>query len=130
MFFLRIHKILSGNKASFSNIAKVFMPYALHYFGKYYIHGEPYYPSREKLKSVYSGGCLRLKDKDAEEIYKMSELNMPVLVIDSKKEDFSFKREKIPMGDISADVFLVADIGSGKILAEKNKNKSLLRDFI
>jgi len=117
-----IYEILSGNKASFSNIAEVFMPYALHYFGKYYIHGEPYSADGGKINSPVSGGCLRLNDEDAEQIYQLSDIGMPFLVIDKSRDDFKYVRERIvavPDG-ITSSKYLLADLDSGFIFLEKN----------
>lgn len=119
-----LYKIMSGNEVSFSSIAKVYMPYALHYFGKYYIHGEPYYLSGEKSVSDVSGGCLRLKDEDAKEIYNMVNLNMPLLVIDKEKDDFHYKKTvnlKVPK--VSANSYLIADMDSGFVFSDKESAK-------
>ncbi|MDP2909488.1 MAG: L,D-transpeptidase family protein [bacterium] len=121
-----IYKILSGNKLSFSNISKVYMPYALHYFGKYYIHGVPYYPGGEKLGSPVSGGCLRLADSDAKEIFELTELNMPVLVIDKEREEFKYEKEGfLGVPEISAESYLLADLDSGFIFSEKNSGNKI-----
>jgi hypothetical protein len=119
-----IYSILRGYKLSYSNIADVYMPYALHYYGKYYIHGEPYYPSGEKLDSEFSGGCLRLTDEDAEAIFELSDLHMPVLVIDKEKKDADYKPVSgVP--ELSAESFLAADLDSGFVFAEKNSSEIL-----
>jgi len=116
-----LYRVLSGNKASFSIGSDVYMPYALHYYGKYYIHGIPYYPGGVKFDSLFSGGCLRLKDEDAEAIYELSELNMPVLVIDKKRDYYEYPLEDITeFPELSAKSYLVADLDSGHVLAEKN----------
>ena len=116
-----LYKIMSGNKVSFSNVADVYMPYALHYYGKYYIHGKPYYYGGERLQSSFSGGCLQLNDKDAKLIYDLSELNLPVLVIDKERDYYDYSREKISQfPELSAKSYLIADLDSGYILAKKN----------
>jgi D-alanyl-D-alanine carboxypeptidase/L,D-transpeptidase catalytic domain len=116
-----LYSITSGYQLSYSNIAQVYMPYALHYYGKYYIHGEPYYPSGEKLDSQFSGGCLRLNDEDAQSIFELSDLNMPVLVID-KEKDYTNYKPALKKPKISAQSFLVADLDSGFVFAEKNSS--------
>ena len=116
-----LYKILSGNKASFSISSDVYMPYALHYYGKYYIHGIPYYPGGVKFDSLFSGGCLRLNDEDAETIYELSELNMSVLIIDKKRDYYQYPTEDITeFPKLSAKSYLVADLDSGYVFAEKN----------
>lgn len=119
-----LYKILSGRKLSFSIISDVYMPHALYYYGKYYIHGEPYYPGGEKLASGVSGGCIRLSDEDAKTVYELTELNMPVLVIDKEKDDYKYPEQKIDeFPEISAESYLVADLDSGFVFAEKNSQK-------
>jgi len=121
-----LYRILSGNKTSFSIGSDVYMPYALHYYGKYYIHGIPYYPGGVKFDSLFSGGCLRLKDEDAESIYELSELNMPVLVIDKKRDYYEYSTKDITeFPELSAKSYLVADLDSGYVFAEKNSSDPL-----
>jgi len=121
-----LYRILSGNKASFSIGSGVYMPYALRYYGKYYIHGIPYYPGGVKFDSLFSGGCLRLKDEDAEAIYELSELNMPVLIIDKKRDYYEYSAKDITeFPELSAKSYLVADLDSGYVFAEKNSSDSL-----
>ena len=121
-----LYKIMSGNTLSFSVISKVYMPYSLRYYGKYYLHGEPYYPWGEELTSSISGGCLRLKNEDAKVIYESVELDMPVLVIDKKKDNYEYPRKKpSDFPEVSAKSYLVADLGSGYLFSEKDSQKQL-----
>ncbi|MCK4781440.1 L,D-transpeptidase family protein [Candidatus Parcubacteria bacterium] len=121
-----LYKIMSGNKSSFSIVSDVYMPYALRYYGKYYLHGEPYYSWGEKLISSVSGGCLRLENKDAKTIYELTEINMPVLVIDKKRDFYEYPNEKISkLPKLSAQSYLAADMDSGYILAEKKSEEQL-----
>ena len=116
-----LYKIMSGNKLSFSIVADVYMPYALRYYGKYYIHGEPYYPGGEKTQYDISGGCISLADKDAEMIFGLTELNMPVLVIDKERDSYQYEIKKIDkFPEISAQSYLVADLDSGYVFDEKD----------
>ena len=119
-----LYKILSGRKLSFSIISNVYMPYALYYYGKYYIHGEPYYPGGEKPAFDISGGCIRLSDEEAKTVYELTDLNMPMLVIDKEKDNYKYPEqdvEKFP--EISAESYLVADLDSGFVFAERNSQK-------
>jgi len=119
-----LYDIRRGFKLSFSTIEEVYMPYALHYYGKYYIHGEPYYPGGEKLTSTVSGGCLRLIDEDAKSLFELSDLNMPVLVIDKEKDQIEYLQADNPP-QVSAKSYLVADLNSGYIFSEKNAEEVL-----
>jgi len=116
-----LYKIMSGNKLSFSIVANVYMPYALRYYGKYYIHGEPYYPSGEKTQYDISGGCISLKDEDAKTVYELSEINMPVVVIDKERDGYEYETKKeTDFPEISAPSYLVADLDSGFVFSEKD----------
>lgn len=119
-----MYKVVRGYKLSYSNIEDVYMPYAIHYYGKYYIHGEPYYPSGERLESQFSGGCLRLNDEDAESIFQLSELDMPVLVIDKEKDEAEYE-DILKKPNLTAKSFLAADLDSGFVFAEKNSSEVL-----
>lgn len=95
-------------------------------YGKYYLHGEPYYPGGEKFISSVSGGCIRLSDKDAKDIYELAELDMPVLVIDKENDDYKYSNEKLSdFPEISARNYLAADLNSGFVFAKKNSKKQL-----
>ncbi|MBZ9569513.1 L,D-transpeptidase family protein, partial [Patescibacteria group bacterium] len=119
-----LYRIISGNKLSFSVVSDVYMPHALRYYGKYYLHGEPYYPGGEKLDSSISGGCLRLSDENAKVIYELTELDMPVLVIDKEKDNYEYPKEKLSeFPEVSAQSYLVADLASGFVFAEKDSPK-------
>lgn len=121
-----LYKIMSGAKSSYSIVSEVYMPYALRYYGMYYIHGEPYYPWGGKLISSVSGGCLRLKDKDAAIIYDATEINMPVLVIGKMADVYDYSVEKLtPLPKISAQSYLAADLDSGFVFAENNSLEQL-----
>ncbi len=121
-----LYKIISKNKVSFSVISDVYMPHALHYYGKYYIHGEPYYPDGSKLISPISGGCITLNDKDAKALYGLIELNMPVLIIDKENDYYQHFDEKLSdLSAISAKSYLVADLDSSFVFTEKNSKEQL-----
>lgn len=121
-----LYQIISGNRVGYSNTTRVYMPYALNYYGMYYLHGEPYYPWGAKLISLYSGGCLRLKNKDAKTIYEFVEVGMPVLVIDKNRDTYEYLvEEPTEVPKTSAQSYLVADLDSGFVFAEKDSKKQL-----
>ena len=122
-----IYKVIAGYKSAFSNIAKVYMPWTLHFYGKYYLHGEPYYPNGKLLISEYSGGCIRFKNDNAETIWQETEIGMPVLIINKESDNHQYNslkgRGKIV--EISAQSYLIADLNNYFIFAEKNSQKPL-----
>lgn len=116
-----LHFIINGSTEWFSKSAEAYMPYALKYYGKYFFHGEPYYPGGIKIVSEYSGGCLRLKTDDANKLYNLASVGLPVLIIDKNKDDFIYpEKELSSFPSISAKSFLVADLDNGYILADRN----------
>lgn len=72
----------------FSSIGHVYMPYSVHLFGNYFIHGIPYYPNGEKVSSAYSGGCIRLADDDAKILYAFVERGTPIIITRGTDNDF------------------------------------------
>lgn len=73
----------------FSSIGQVYLPFSVHVFGNFFIHGIPYYPDGEKVSSAYSGGCIRLADEDAERIYDFVSNGMPIIVVQQDVNEFS-----------------------------------------
>ncbi len=73
----------------FSTLGHVYMPYSVHLFGNYFIHGIPYYPSGEKVSSTYSGGCVRLNDYDAKIVYDFITPSTPVIITRENEDSFN-----------------------------------------
>lgn len=74
----------------FSSLGYVYMPWSVHVFGNFFIHGIPYYPDGEKVSSTYSGGCVRLSDEDAEELYGFVKKGMPIII--TRGDAYSFEK--------------------------------------
>jgi len=116
-----LYDILSGSELGYSVISDVYMPSSLRYYGKYYLHGQPYYSGGRILDTPISGGCLRLSDEDAKTIYHEVEIGMPILVIDKNKDDYEYVQKSLSdFPDISAESYLVADLDSGYVFVEKD----------
>ncbi|MST04354.1 MAG: hypothetical protein EXS49_02205 [Candidatus Pacebacteria bacterium] len=114
------YSVISKNEERYSSASNVYMPNAVGFYGKYFLHGEPYYQSGEKRFTDATGGCVQYKDDDSKEIYDFAKHGMPILIIDKKN---NFTLEKYPPEEqleISAPNYLVADLDSGIILKEKN----------
>lgn len=118
------YQVISGNKISYSIVADVYMPYALRYYGKYYIHGEPYYPGGGKRYTDATGGCIQLSDESAKAIFNLAEIDMPFLVVDKENDNYSYLNKKSSqLPEISAESYLVADLDSGFVFAEKKSKE-------
>ncbi len=72
----------------FSSIGHVYMPWSVHVFGNFFIHGIPYYENGTKVSSTYSGGCIRLSDEDAEKVYTFITQGTPIIVTSGTEYDF------------------------------------------
>ena len=122
------YNVILKQKLAFSSTADVYMPWSINFYGKYYIHGQPYYSNGQETNFEYTGGCIRLTDNDAKALYDLTEKEMPVLVIN---KSFTFheqragdsKMELIP--GVSAKSYLVADIDSGFVFSAKNSQTQL-----
>ena len=121
-----LYEVLAKYKNAFSDIAQVYMPYAIHFYGKYYVHGEPYYPWGEKTGADVSGGCIQLQDDSARQIYELVGKGLPVLVVDKENDGYVYGATNVlspPL--VSAAAYLVADLNSGFVFAEKNSQDAL-----
>lgn len=74
------YEIQLKKESHFSSFGEVYMPYSMQFFGNFFIHGIPYYPDGTKVSSTYSGGCIRLADDDARELYESIPLNTSIIV--------------------------------------------------
>ena len=77
----------------FSSIGHVYMPYSIHLFGNYFIHGVPYYPNGDPVSSAYSGGCIRLADEDAKRVYDFIERGTPIIITRDDETTFDPTQE-------------------------------------
>lgn len=84
----------------FSSIGHVYMPYSIHLFGNYFIHGIPYYPDGTRVSSAFSGGCVRLNDNDAKTVYDF--VNSTTTIIITRGNDDDFKSTTLSTTTISS----------------------------
>lgn len=125
---LGLYNVLSKNKLAYSALADSYMPWSLHIYGKYYIHGDNYYPNTGIDTSPITGGCLRLNNENAKIVYDLTEVGMPILVTDKgfENDDYKYSAENIKeLPELSAKSYLVADLDSSFILAEKKSQEQL-----
>lgn len=110
------------SKIAYSSIAHVYMPWSIKIFGKYYIHGGPYYPSGKKLETIHSGGCIQLLNEDARMPFESIQKGTPILIVDKKNNNYDYQKPKTPLPAIPVASYLIADIDSGHIFSSKNAN--------
>jgi hypothetical protein len=75
-------------KTHYSTLGEVYMPWSTHVFGQFFIHGIPYYPNGTDVASTYSGGCIRLSNDDARQVYEFVDNETPIVVTEHSDRDF------------------------------------------
>ncbi len=121
-----VYDVLGKYGSAFSNSVEAHMPYAIQFYGKYFIHGEPYYSGGQRIISTYSGGCIRYSNENARKIFDFIKDDTLIFIVDKKRDDFDYNKINPPaLPDVSAESFFVADMDSGTVLLEKNSNKKM-----
>jgi D-alanyl-D-alanine carboxypeptidase len=104
------------------------MPWSLHFFGNFFIHGWPYYPDGTPVPDGYSGGCVRLSSGDAERVFAFAERGTPIFVAaDDRGRDqraYTVRARNRPLPALSARAFIVADVASGAVFAERDAERA------
>ena len=118
-----LYKIESKEKNHFSSMGNVYMPWSMQFQGNFYIHGWPYYPSGKPVASSYSGGCIRLSDETAKDIFNFATVGMPILVYekDFSADDFQYKAK---MPALTAKHFLAADLLNNYVFLKSDNEKA------
>lgn len=114
------YSIQTKEENHFSTIGKVYMPYSMQFYGNYFIHGMTYYPDGTPTSATFSGGCIKLETADAEKVFAFADVGTKVFVYDSKNKAAlpTLSLNPIPVPDIVATAYLVADIDTGDVYAE------------
>lgn len=109
-----LYRAEGKERKHFSSFGHVWMPYSVPFQGNFFIHGWPYYEDGTPVSSTYSGGCIRLANEYAEQVFGYVEVGMPILVFEEEAEDdFSYS---LDVPDISAQSYLVADLTNNFVL--------------
>ncbi len=101
----------------FSSIARVWMPYAVQFYGNFFVHGWPYSTGGHALPPGASGGCVRLRTVDAAIVHAFADRGMPVLVFDEVEEKLLPPLARTEFPAIDSRALLIADLDTGEILA-------------
>ncbi len=110
----------------FSSIARVWMPYAVQFYGNFFIHGWPYSTGGYELPPGASGGCVRLRTVDAAIVHAFAERGMPVLVFDEIEKRFLPALAKTEFPDIESKGLLIADLDTGEIMASNEIDSEIV----
>jgi len=121
---LGVYSASYKTRLHFSSSAHLWMPYAIQFFGNYFLHGRPYDNQGRMVQTNYSGGCIRVNTPDASEIFDFVEEGMPILVFDQKDipSRLALKpiSQEISFPEIQAQFILVADLETGEIILNKS----------
>lgn len=77
------YDIKSKENNKLSTLGNVYMPYSMQFYGNFFIHGIPYHPDGTRVSTSYSGGCIRMSDSDAREIYEFSKIGTRLLILNN-----------------------------------------------
>lgn len=117
-----LYTIHTKERTHLSSIGGVYMPYSMQFFGNYFIHGRTYYPDGTQTSSTYSGGCIRMETVYAEKVYNFADIGTKVFVYDPpespNKNKLALHNLEAPA--VSAAAYLIADLDTGDVYAEKN----------
>jgi D-alanyl-D-alanine carboxypeptidase/lipoprotein-anchoring transpeptidase ErfK/SrfK len=120
-----LYQIATKEKNHFSSIGSVNMPYSMQFFGNFFIHGWPTHRDGSPVPRGYSGGCIRLDTDDANKIFKFAKRGTKVLIVNSApsnhKKKLTMSNLRSPL--VTADAYIIADIHTGEIYAQKNIDK-------
>ena len=124
-----LFKIRLRQRNHFSSLGQVYMPWNMVFQGNYSIHGWPYYPDGTLTSRSFSSGCINLSTEDAEELFDIAEIGMPVLVLkkDFQNDGFIYnipiEASKPP--ELTAKSYLAADLKNGFVFLEENPDLNL-----
>jgi len=108
----------------FSTVSRVWMPYAIQFYGNFFIHGWPYDNLGRSLSLGPSGGCIRLLTADAAIVYEFAERGMPILVFEKKPSSILPallpSKEEIIFPELSGQSVIAADLATGEIILSKD----------
>lgn len=108
-----------------SNLGGVSLPYVVHFFGNFYIHGWPYTSDGTPVGESFKGGGIRLASRDAGQLFRFVDIGTPVYVLNmyesvaQRKESLSLSADAEPY--VNARAFVLADLETGEVLLAHNE---------
>jgi D-alanyl-D-alanine carboxypeptidase len=118
------YSIKTKEEVHYSTIGKVYMPYSMQFYGNYFIHGWTYYPDGTPVAASFSGGCIKLTTEDAQKVFAFADIGTGVFVYDTKTHETppALSLANLALPDVKADAYLIADIDTGDVYAEKDSS--------
>jgi lipoprotein-anchoring transpeptidase ErfK/SrfK len=98
------YDIKSKEYNHFSSLGAVYMPYSMQFYGNFFIHGIPYHPDGTRVSSAYSGGCIRMNDNDAQEIFAFADYNTKVILLNATLKTISTDNQMNTTEDSQKDL--------------------------
>lgn len=120
------YKVQTKTENHLSKIDETRLPWSIYLFGNYLIHGSPS-ELRSGRREVTTAG-VRLSSENARELFADAKEEMPVLVYENTRSGSAelsyFRKTNLPhqVPEVTAAGALAADVETGQILFEKNKN--------
>jgi D-alanyl-D-alanine carboxypeptidase len=111
-----LYQVEKKEEREFSNVAQVYLPWAVVFEGNYVIHGAPSYPDGSAVGPDFVGGGIRIESTAAEKLFDAVKIDMPVLVHQRPKEGDSFVYEPT-VPTLETPHYLIADVENGAVLA-------------
>lgn len=117
----------------FSERANAWLPFSIQLFGNYFIHGIPHNNQGRNYNTSFAEGCIRLSNEDASDLFTWADGETRVSIYSDstlKPEPISTESVYITQDGtvrpkVSAEAYLVADVDTGEIILQKNKDEIL-----
>jgi hypothetical protein len=119
-----LYRIDTKEKAHFSGMGHVWMPWSMNFQGNFYIHGRTYYPDGTLTSKTYTGGCIRLETDDAKKVFDAVRMGTPLLVFEHSFSADNFTYDD-KISELEAPIFLAADLQNNHVFASKESTKEV-----
>ena len=128
------YKVITKEENHKITVRDIYMPYSMQFFGNFFIHGRPYYSNGTPLQDGDSGGCIRLSTENAKIVYDFAKVGTSIFIMEQDKSEdlasivktFHEQSSKInSTPEVSADSYVVADVSTGYVFAEKDSDKKI-----
>lgn len=114
----------------FSERADAWLPFNIELYGNYFIHGIPHNTQGRNYNTSFNAGCIRLSNEDASDLFTWADGETRVSIYSDstlKPEPISTESVYITQDgtvrpNVSAEAYIVADIDTGEIILQKNKD--------
>ena len=118
-----LYKIGTKEKAHFSSMGHVWMPWSMSFQGNFFIHGRTYYPDNTPTSAEFTGGCIRLSTEDARKVYNAINIGTPMLVFEDSFSPDNFTYDSNL--EVEAPIFMAADLGNNHIFSSRGTTEKI-----